>query len=175
MTAFYVLGALLAAWALVVTALGVTQHGFPRSGGQERLVASISIVLVLAAVSSAIIGSASEDEEEEGGAKAAEAGQPAGAGGGTSALQVSADPEALKFDKTQLTAEAGKVTITMDNPSSLAHNVSIEGGGVDEEGQTVGKGEASTVTADVEAGEYTFYCSVPGHQESGMEGTLTVQ
>ena len=33
----------------------------------------------------------------------------------------------------------------------------------------------SKVTADVKAGEYTFYCSVPGHRQGGKEGKLTVK
>lgn len=63
----------------------------------------------------------------------------------------------------------------MANPATVPHNVAIEGSGVDEEGEIVGEGETSTVEADLEPGEYTFYCSVPGHRQSGMEGTLTVE
>jgi plastocyanin len=100
---------------------------------------------------------------------------PAG-GGAATTLELSADPSgALKFDKAKLSAKAGKVTIKMDNPSSLQHAVSIEGNGVDEAGNTVGKGGVSTVTADLKAGTYTFYCPVPGHAQAGMKGTLTVK
>ena len=95
------------------------------------------------------------------------------AGGGE--LTLSADPGGgLKFDKDSLTAPAGEVTITMENPADVPHNVALEGDGVDEEGEIVEKGGTSTVSATVEAGEYTFYCSVPGHRQGGMEGTLTV-
>ena len=51
----------------------------------------------------------------------------------------------------------------------------LEGDGVDEVGEIVKDGGTSTVEAEVQAGEYTFYCSVPGHREGGMEGTLTVE
>jgi uncharacterized cupredoxin-like copper-binding protein len=95
------------------------------------------------------------------------------AGGET--LKIAADPGgALKFDKSSLTAKAGKVTIMMDNPSDLPHAVEIEGSGVEVAGDTVMKGGVSEASADLKAGEYEFYCPVPGHKEGGMEGTLTV-
>jgi plastocyanin len=78
------------------------------------------------------------------------------------------------FQKDSLTATAGEVTLVMFNPSSEVHNISIEGEGVDEKGELVGEGETSRVTAVLEPGEYTFYCSVPLHRDGGMEGTLTV-
>jgi plastocyanin len=98
-----------------------------------------------------------------------------GGGGGASKLKVTADPGgALKWDKTELTTKPGKVTITMDNPSSVPHAVEVEGNGVEEETKTLTDGSAS-VTVDLKAGEYEFYCPVDGHKEAGMEGTLTVQ
>jgi plastocyanin len=109
-------------------------------------------------------------EEEE------ETGQPAAEERGGKALRLSADPGGeLSFDRPSLEARAGPVTLVMDNPSSVPHNVSIEGRGVDEEGETVGQGGRSTVRAELRPGEYDFYCSVPGHREGGMEGTLTVR
>ncbi|MEX2195524.1 MAG: plastocyanin/azurin family copper-binding protein [Thermoleophilaceae bacterium] len=173
MTAFYVLGGLLAAWALIVTALGVTRHDFPGSGGGERIVAGISVVLVAGAIGSGIITAASSEhggEEHAEASEAAEAPEPA-AGGPT----LEADPSgALAFDTDTLEAQAGQVTITMDNPSSTPHNVALEGQGVDEEGEVVTEAE-SQVSAELQPGEYTFFCSVPGHRQGGMEGTLTVE
>jgi uncharacterized cupredoxin-like copper-binding protein len=98
-----------------------------------------------------------------------------GGGGGGETLRIAADPGgALKFDKSSLTAKAGKVTIVMDNPSDLPHAVEIEGNGVEVAGDTVMKGGVSEASADLKAGEYEFYCPVEGHKEGGMEGTLTV-
>ena len=66
MNAFHVLGGLLAVWALVVSFLGVTRENFPATKQAERIVALISITLVVAAIGAAVITSANEEEEEEG-------------------------------------------------------------------------------------------------------------
>ncbi len=62
----------------------------------------------------------------------------------------------------------------MDNPSDVPHAIEVEGGDVEVEGKTVGKGGVSKVSADLPAGEYEFYCPVGNHADAGMEGTLTV-
>ena len=101
--------------------------------------------------------------------------EPSGNGGTGLELTLVAGPGSeLKFDQTSLEAAAGEVTITMTNEGDLPHDVAIKGSGVDEKGEIVQNGGTSTVTATLEPGEYTFYCSVPGHEEGGMEGTLTV-
>jgi plastocyanin len=100
--------------------------------------------------------------------------QAASSGGGQT-IKLAADASALKFDKTKLTAKAGKVTLEMANPSGIPHAVAVEGNGVDVDGKTVGKGGTSTATADLKAGTYEFYCPVPGHKAAGMKGTLTVK
>jgi uncharacterized cupredoxin-like copper-binding protein len=100
------------------------------------------------------------------------------ASGAGETVKLSADPGgALKFDKTDLTAKAGKVTLDMANPSSSGapHAIAVEGNGVDKDGETVQPGGSSSVTVDLKPGKYTFYCPVPGHEEAGMKGTLTVE
>jgi plastocyanin len=101
--------------------------------------------------------------------------EAAASGGGGENITIAADKSALKFDKSDLTAKAGKVTITMDNPSDLPHAIEIEGNGVEEEGKTVTKGGKSIATADLKAGTYDFYCPVGNHRAAGMEGKLTVK
>jgi len=103
-------------------------------------------------------------------------GASSGGGGAAQTLKLAADPGgALKFDKSSLTAKAGKVTIVLDNPSALPHAVEIEGNGVEESSSTIGEGETTKVSATVKAGKYVYYCPVDGHKAAGMEGTLTVQ
>jgi plastocyanin len=174
-TAFHVLGGLLAVWALIVAFLGITRREFPGGGGRERLVGAISATLALAAISSAIIVAATEDEEE-GKSEAAPAGAEKPPPGGGQQLKLAADPSGkLAFDKKSLEAKPGPVTLVMSNPAQLEHDISVEGAGVDQKGKIVGKGGTSTVSADLKPGKYTFYCSVPGHRAGGMEGTLTVK
>jgi plastocyanin len=124
-----------------------------------------SATLVLIAVALAGCG---------GGSKKASPTPAATTSGVATTLKLAADKTALKFDKTTLTAPAGKVTIVMTNPSMTAHNVAIEGGGLDAAGQIVGHDGTSTVTANLKAGTYTFFCAVDGHRQAGMQGTLTV-
>jgi len=128
------------------------------------------LTLIAAIAVLAFAGCGGDDEEPAG-----SSGSSSSSSGGEN-LTIAADPGgALKFDKTELTAKAGKVTITMDNPSDVPHAVEIEGNGVNAEGKTVGKGEKSEASADVKAGEYKYYCAVGNHRAEGMEGTLTVQ
>jgi plastocyanin len=82
---------------------------------------------------------------------------------------------ALAYDFGAAEAPAGPLTIESPNESSVDHNIALEGSGVDEQGPVVNNGGVSTIEVRVEAGEYSFYCSVPGHREGGMEGTLTVE
>jgi plastocyanin len=97
-------------------------------------------------------------------------------GGASSNLQLAADSSGqLKFDKSSLSAKAGNVTITLDNPSPVPHAISVEGNGIDKSGATVTTGSKSTVTANLKPGTYTFYCPVDGHRAAGMKGTLTVK
>jgi plastocyanin len=82
----------------------------------------------------------------------------------------------LAFDQSELTAQAGTVTIDYDNPQSVSHDVAIE----DSSGEVLGatdlvSGGTASTTVELQAGTYTFYCDVPGHREAGMEGTLTVK
>jgi plastocyanin len=138
---------------------------------------ALSLILLLGAFALPVAGCGGDDDDDggNGGGNGSGGGGAASGGGVGQTLKIAADPGgALKFDKSSLTAEAGKVTIVMDNPSDLPHAVEIEGNGVEVAGETVEKGGVSKASADLEPGEYEFYCPVGNHKDAGMEGTLTV-
>jgi plastocyanin len=82
----------------------------------------------------------------------------------------------LAYETNSATAEPGPTTIRSPNPSSTPHNIAVSGpGGVNEIGEVVQDGGVSEVQVTLRPGEYEFFCTVPGHREGGMEGTLTVK
>jgi uncharacterized cupredoxin-like copper-binding protein len=144
------------------------------------------LVVPLAALALALGACGDDDDEDSGSADTTEQTappattetetQPAPSGGGTTELVNDADAGGeLKFEKDTLEAKAGTVTITMNNPSDLPHAIEVEGNGVEEEGETVQKGGVSKVTVELKPGTYKFYCPVPGHEQGGMVGELTVK
>jgi plastocyanin len=142
----------------------------------RRLIVLLGAVLLLA-VGVAACGGDDDDEGEGSGEPAAttDTGGGGGASGGGTAITLAADPSGqLAFDQTELTAEAGEVTIEFTNESGIPHNVEVEGNGVEEESETITSG-TTELTLTLEPGEYEFYCAVDGHRAAGMEGTLTVQ
>lgn len=67
METFYAIGAVLAAWAVVVSFLGIVRKDFPASGGAEAVVTVVTAVLVVGAIGSAAIGAANQDHGDDDG------------------------------------------------------------------------------------------------------------
>jgi plastocyanin len=145
-----------------VLALGVAACGGSSSSSSSSAATSAS-----GATSSAAAGTGTSSATSS----------AAAAAGASSNLAIAANPSGqLAYDKKTLSAKAGKVTITMTNMSSLGHNITIQQG---TNGSVLGAtptfmGGTKSVTVNLKAGTYTFFCSVPGHRAGGMVGTLTV-
>jgi plastocyanin len=128
----------------------------------------------------AAAGEATEAAEAEAGGKKAggtskKAPAEKGASGPGGTVQLAADPTNIAYDTTSLSSKPGKVTIDFTNPSALEHDVAIEENGKEIAGsELIAEGKTS-VSADLAPGTYTFYCTVPGHREAGMEGKLVVK
>jgi uncharacterized cupredoxin-like copper-binding protein len=96
--------------------------------------------------------------------------------GGAGGLTEAADPSGqLKFTKSSLSTKPGKVTIQFTNMAPEMHNMTIatSSGTVVGATPTFEKG-TKALTVHLKPGKYVFYCSVPGHRQGGMQGTLTV-
>ena len=100
-----------------------------------------------------------------------------GAAGGGSTVDISTPSGSdLAFDQKSASAKAGSVTVDFDNKQPLQHDVAVADSSGKILGQTdlVSSGTANA-TVNLQPGTYTFYCTVPGHREAGMQGTLTVK
>jgi plastocyanin len=82
----------------------------------------------------------------------------------------------LEYNTKTLSAKAGNVSIDFTNASPLAHNVTIESSSGAKVGATsTFSGGSKTLSVNLKPGTYKFFCSVPGHRQAGMEGTLVVK
>jgi plastocyanin len=201
-TAFYILGGLLAAWALLVSFAGLREADFPATPQLARAVMGISIALPVATAAAAVLtasvppsaGAYLSKRAADNGAKGqtspptlvagggATQGAGAAPGGGAppsgGPVEIDADPSGqLAYVQKTVTVKPGKVTFKFVNRSPLPHNLTIvagSGGALLGATPTI-TGNSANVAVSLKPGSYTFYCSVPGHREAGMTGTLTVQ
>jgi plastocyanin len=184
--------------------LGMRKPDFPSSLSGQRAVVAVTTVLVLAAVATAVLtagvpakGSVPPTKTQElapipvvsapvpassasaSSEPTATTGAPAPASspasGKATTLALAANPSGLlAYNTKQLSAKAGTVTITMANMSPLEHNVTIAEGSKVLGATPTFVGGTRSLTLKLKPGKYTFYCSVPGHRQAGMEGTLSV-
>jgi len=168
---------LIALFALLLAALALVACGGSDSSSEAETGAA---------------GIAQEVEEgaEEAGEKAEEVGEEAkekgeeakkeaegGSGGSATSLDIEADPSGnLAFTSDSATTKAGDVTVNFTNSSPVPHDVHIESQSGEDLGGTEVTSEGSdSAEVELKPGTYTFFCSVPGHRQAGMEGTLTVK
>jgi len=143
-------------------------------------VLTAALLLVSGALAACGGGSDDDSTTSEAGGGGATASQTTegstSGGGGATLIETAQESGGLSFSRSDLTAKAGSVTMTLDNPSAnqLPHAIEIEGNGVEEETETTQPGDRASVTVDLRPGRYTFYCPVGDHRAAGMEGTLTV-
>ncbi|ADB51794.1 plastocyanin/azurin family copper-binding protein [Conexibacter woesei] len=163
---FYIAGALLACWAFGVAAAGIARPDLARSARAGRLVILTSAILAAATVTTAVITAGAPTEEHDAQTAATQ----------TNTLRIAADPTGdSAYDRTTATVSAGQLTVRFANDSPVPHNVTIaRGARVVAATSTIHDGR-TTATADLPAGDYVFYCSVDGHRQAGMRGTLTAR
>ena len=197
---FYWLGGALVLAALGIAAIGIRgRASFPPNRAVLVLGTAAFAAIVIGTTAFAVVNAQDEQEhrdkelaEEEATAQQeapppAPGGQPQPAGGGkqqppqppaaAATLDVTSPADgSLVFDPDGLEAKAGSLTIAYSNPSPVPHSLAVENadGNLLGETQIFSGGEQEVTLNDLTAGEYVFFCTVPGHREAGMEGDLTV-
>lgn len=102
---------------------------------------------------------------------ATEAAEPAVSEDGSVVLEAQ-DP--YQWSQTEITVKPGD-TIQVLNAGISNHDFTIDEFSIHEVLDPGAEAVTITIPADAAPGEYRFYCSVPGHAESGMVGTLIVE
>jgi plastocyanin len=120
-----------------------------------------TMTLLVAAVALAACGGGTDD-----------GGDDTATGGTATDGVVSVEAGDLYFDPESLAAEAGTIEFELVNTGQVEHDLVIEEAG-DTEVVRAAAGETATGSIELEAGTYTYYCSIPGHR-AAMEGTLEV-
>jgi plastocyanin len=191
-TLFYVFGIALVLSALALSALGLRSESFPPSRIVLAGVVAYFVALVGATTTFAVLNARDEQRKRDAEQVEAAATVPAGgeqtttttgttttteaAQGGGETVKVSSPADgSTVYEPSKLTAKAGNVTIDYHNPSPVDHSVAIEGGGETLDESEIAADSTLTASADLEPGRYVYYCTVPGHREAGMVGTLTVK
>jgi plastocyanin len=139
----------------------------------------VLVVAALAVVGLAACGGGSNDNSTTAASTPTSttgAGGGAGAGGGSTVAISTPGGSTLAYEQKSVSAKAGSVTVNFDNKEALSHDVAI----ADSSGKVLGQTDlvssgTAYATVNLQPGTYTFYCTVPGHRDAGMEGTLTVK
>jgi plastocyanin len=102
-----------------------------------------------------------------------------GGGGGPSqpAGSIKVTLTEFKFDPAAITATHGKVVFYLVNSGTTQHDMAIRDSSNNRlaVSELISAGDSSVFTVDnIPAGTYTIFCTQPGHEQSGMKGTLTV-
>jgi plastocyanin len=140
----------------------------------------LALIAALALAAFGLAACGGDDDDETTAPTETEATTPAGGGGGGGGggtISFEADPGGeLAYTQTEVSGPAGADTIDLVNDSSVPHDVTIEDSGGNQLAQTETiTGDSTSTTATLDPGTYTFFCSVDGHRDAGMEGTLTIE
>jgi nitrite reductase (NO-forming) len=141
-----------------------------RSSSHDRLWITVTLIVLswftlIALGALLIVGQGSTTRTAAGsGPQAAAANLP---------TEVTVTASEFKFNPNSLQLAAGKkVSVRLYNSGTVEHDFTIDALGV-KISTGAGKTAAGDFTVD-KPGTYDFYCSIPGHKEAGMRGTLSV-
>jgi len=201
MTGYYVLAGISVAWALGLAAVGLTRKSFPPTRTMARALMGFAVLLALTTVVVLIsvthvehpLEEAAAEEQLEKDAESNQAAEQPGAereakkeseGGGANSVQKGAPAEArtvpVKENEFSVQIEggtelkAGAYDFQVANDGKIEHDLAIENGTKEKTPLIKGGGKAD-LKVELKPGKYRFYCTVPGHAQSGMQQDVTVK
>jgi uncharacterized cupredoxin-like copper-binding protein len=90
------------------------------------------------------------------------------AGAASSVSVTAGKPSEFRFTLSTKSVKAGKVTFKVTNRGRIAHDFSISG----KKTPLLNPGKSATLTVTLKKGSAAYKCTVPGHAQAGMKGTL---
>jgi len=125
--------------------------------------------LAVAACSGALVLAACSGNDVETGKIAGRAGGKPAAGARPIRVQASN----FEFSPDRLSVKVGEEVAFRLQSNDSSHDFAVDGLGRVAE---VGGGETTTARLRIDdPGTYTYFCTVPGHRDGGMEGTIAVR
>jgi plastocyanin len=143
----------------------------------RRLLILMTVVLSVGLIGFAA-GCGDDDDEDTDAAATTEAEETTAADTGGAAQSVSMID--YGFEPADATAASGD-TIELTNDGDLPHNYTIvegdpTGGGAEvAASDDIEAGGSGSLTVDAEPGDYGVLCTIPGHAEQGMVGSIKVE
>jgi uncharacterized cupredoxin-like copper-binding protein len=183
MTAYYVLGIAMVVLAVVLSAVGLTREGFPPSKGAARAIMIGTGVLVLTGAAVLIASTEKEHPRAEAAEKAELAAEEKAGENPEGAVQGQGGGKTVRAVEKEFSIDLaggdalkpGKYRFQVVNQGKIEHDLKIEGDGVEEKTALIGPGEEAALEADLKPAKYRFYCTVPGHAQSGMDIDVSVR
>jgi uncharacterized cupredoxin-like copper-binding protein len=181
MSAYYVIAIVVVVGAVVLSAIGLTREDFPPNPRVGRAVMAGTLVAVVAGVIALLATTEREHPREEAAHAAAEQAAEEKQAGGASQEEGGGTTVRALEDEFSIELQGGnrlapdRYTFRVVNEGQIEHDLAAEGEGLEEKTPLIGPGEEAALEVDLKPGTYRFYCTVPGHAESGMETDVTVR
>jgi plastocyanin len=178
MSAYYVIAIVIAVGAIVLSAIGLTREEFPPTARAGRAVMAGTLLLVVGGVIALLVTTHVEHPREEAAEAAAEhkGGEEKAPPGAGQKVSVKEEEFSIALEGSK-ELKPGPHTFEVANAGKIQHDLAIEGKDLPEEPKTplIDPGKSATLNADLKPGKYKFYCTVPGHEQSGMKVDVTVR
>jgi plastocyanin len=187
MAVYFVLGSTLVAWALILTALGLTRGDFPAVPSAGRALMALSAAFAVGVLVALVLTTEREHPREEAKAEAAEKraeeggpkeGAPAAPGKEQQAEQPAGGPIQVREYKIQLaqtTLKPGKARFDVSNVGKIQHDLAVKGPGGQKKTPLIDAGKKASLEVALKPGNYELLCTVPGHAQLGMKTQLSVK